>query len=141
LIERGARIDARDDRGRVAFWHAAANGHVAVVRALVAAGARTKVFAENPLEVAVSRRYYDVARVLLDAGAPLSNRVVELARTGPLRSAVLTRRKRDDERKLARLAVADKAELRDYSYRLVGVAPTTAKTARPARTAPLAPTN
>ena len=140
LIERGARIDARDDRGRVALWHAAANGHVAVVRAL---SARTKLFsgAENPLEAAIGRRHYDVARVLLDAGASLSNRVVELARTGPLRSAVLARRKRDDERKLARVAVADKTELCGYSHRLVGVAPKTAKTARPARTAPLAPVN
>jgi hypothetical protein len=118
MVESGARTDARDDRGRRAIWHAAANGHVAVVQALCA---RTRRFAgaENPLEVAISRRHYDVARVLLDAGAPVSNRVVELARTGPLRNAVLARRKHDDERKRSRVApvVATKA-LGDYAHRL-----------------------
>ena len=70
--------------------------------------------------MAISRRHYDVARVLLDAGAPVSNRVVELARTGPLRNAVLARRKSDDERKRSRVApvVATKAVLSDYSHRL-----------------------
>ena len=119
LVECGARIDARDDRGRVPLWHAAANGHVAVVRALCTRTGRLSS-AENPLEVAISRRHYDVARVLLDAGAPVSNRVVELARTGPLRSAVLARRKRDDERKRSRVApvVATKAVLGEFSHRL-----------------------
>jgi hypothetical protein len=76
--------------------------------------------AENPLEVAIARRHYEVARVLLNAGAPVSNRVVELARTGPLRNAVLARRKRDDERKRSRVApvVATKAVLSDYTHRL-----------------------
>uniref|UniRef100_A0A7S3ZUX3 Tudor domain-containing protein n=1 Tax=Pelagomonas calceolata TaxID=35677 RepID=A0A7S3ZUX3_9STRA len=122
MVESGARIDARDDRGRVPLWHAAANGHVNVVKSLCSRTGRLSS-AENPLEVAISRRHYDVARVLLDAGAPVSNRVVELARTGPLRNAVLARRKSDDERKRARVApvVATKAELRDFSHRLVGV--------------------
>jgi len=118
LTECGARIDARDDRGRVPLWHAAANGHLEVVKSLCTRTGRLSS-AENPLEVAISRRHYDVARVLLDAGAPVSNRVVELARTGPLRNAVLARRKRDDERKRSRVApvVATKA-LSDYSHRL-----------------------
>ena len=49
-----------------------------------------------------------------------SNRVVELARTGPLRNAVLARRKRDDERKRSRVApaVSSKAVLGDYAHRL-----------------------
>ena len=119
LTECGARIDARDDRGRVPLWHAAANGHVDVVKSLCSRTRRLSS-AENPLEVAIARRHYDVARVLLDAGAPVSNRVVELARTGPLRNAVLARRKRDDERKRSRVApvVATKAVLSDYSHRL-----------------------
>ena len=118
LTECGARIDARDDRGRVPLWHAAANGHVHIVKSLCSRTGRLST-AENPLEVAISRRHYEVARVLLDAGAPVSNRVVELARTGPLRNAVLARRKRDDERKRSRVApvVATKA-LSDYSHRL-----------------------
>ena len=85
MVESGARIDARDDRGRVPLWHAAANGHVDVVKSLCARTGRLSS-AENPLEVAISRRHYDVARVLLDAGAPVSNRVVELV--GPARSAM-----------------------------------------------------
>jgi ankyrin repeat protein len=119
MVESGARIDARDDRGRVPLWHAAANGHVAVVRALCTRTGRLSS-AENPLEVAISRRHYEAARLLLDAGAPVSNRVVELARTGPLRSAVLARRKRDDQRKRDRVApvVATKAVLGDFSHRL-----------------------
>ena len=119
LTECGARIDARDDRGRVPLWHAAANGHVDVVKSLCSRTRRLSS-AENPLEVAISRRHYEVARVLLDAGAPISNRVVELARTGPLRSAVLARRKRDDERKRSRVApvVATKPVLGDYTHRL-----------------------
>ena len=58
--------------------------------------------------------------MLLDAGAPVSNRVVELARTGPLRSAVLARRKWDDGRKRSRVApvVATKPVLGDWSHRL-----------------------
>ena len=119
MVESGARIDASDDRGRVPLWHAAANGHVDVVKSLCARTGRLSS-AENPLEVAISRRHYEVARVLLDAGAPVSNRVVELARTGPLRNAVLARRKRDDERKRSRVApaVASKAVLGDYAHRL-----------------------
>ena len=41
-------------------------------------------------------------------------------RTGPLRNAVLARRKSDDERKRSRVApvVATKAVLSDYSHRL-----------------------
>ena len=101
------------------LWHAAANGHVEVVKSLCTRTGRLSS-AENPLEVAISRRHYEVARVLLDAGAPVSNRVVELARTGPLRKAVLERRKRDDERKRGRVApvVATKAVLSDYTHRL-----------------------
>ena len=50
----------------------------------------------------------------------LIDRVVELARTGPLRNAVLARRKSDDERKRSRVApvVATKPVLGDYTHRL-----------------------
>ena len=119
LTECGARIDARDDRGRVPLWHAAANGHVDVVKSLCSRTRRLSS-AENPLKVAIARRHYEAARLLLDAGAPVSNRVVELARTGPLRNAVLARRKHDDERKRSRVApvVATKPALGDYTHRL-----------------------
>ena len=72
LLSRGASVDAKDEsRGQTALMWAAAEGHAAVVRELVAAGADVQMRVPSgftPLLFAVREGRLDVVRALLDSG-------------------------------------------------------------------------
>ena len=83
----GASVDAKDDRrGQTALMWAAAEGHAAVVQALIDADAnftRRCPQASRPLLFAVREGRTDVVRVLLQAGADVNEPIpVELRRRG-----------------------------------------------------------
>ena len=69
----GALVDAADEDGRTALYVAAENGHVAVVQALLQAGAnvdaaRTTDF-WTPLHIAAENGHVAVVKTLQGAGA------------------------------------------------------------------------
>ena len=72
LLARGATVDAKDEaRGQTALMWAAAEGHAAVVQALLAAGADVQARLPSgftPLLFAVREGRLDVVRVLLEGG-------------------------------------------------------------------------
>lgn len=68
-------VDARDSQGRTPLWVAAGNGHAAVVRQLLSAGAAIDVANKEgvtPLRTAARAGYVAVVRQLLDAGAAVA---------------------------------------------------------------------
>jgi ankyrin repeat protein len=73
LLARGDSVDSKDERrGQTALMWAAAEGHAAVVQALVDAGADVRARVPSgftPLLFAVREGHIDVARLLLKAGA------------------------------------------------------------------------
>ena len=79
LVSRGASVDSKDDRrGQTALMWAAAEGHAAVVQALIDADAdfRTRVPSGfTPLLFAVREGRIDVVRVLLKAGADVNETI------------------------------------------------------------------
>jgi ankyrin repeat protein len=67
VLERGAALDPRDDRGRTALMTAAAMGHVEVVQALLSAGARTDIKDKKGMtatDLATSESQAEVAALL-----------------------------------------------------------------------------
>ena len=79
LLSRGAHVDAKDERrGQTALMWAAAEGHAAVVRALLDAGADLHARLSSgftPLLFAVREGRLDVVRVLLNAGADVNEAI------------------------------------------------------------------
>src|SRR4029079_16922863 len=87
LLSRGASVDAKDERrGQTALMWAAAEGHAAVVQALIDAGADFRARVPSgftPLLFAVREGRIEVVRVLLKAGADVNEVVpVEGRRRG-----------------------------------------------------------
>jgi len=85
LLARGARVDARSDRGLTALMYAAGRGHLDVVRALLSAGAAVDARdhgGHTPLLFAANAGRDEVARVLVEAGVDPAarNRAGETAR-------------------------------------------------------------
>jgi ankyrin repeat protein len=65
-------VDERDEEGRTATYIAANEGHLPLVRALLALGADPNLperEGDGPLHVATHRGHVEVARALLDGGA------------------------------------------------------------------------
>ena len=79
LVSRGASVDSKDERrGQTALIWASAEGHAAVVQALIDADAdfRTRVPSGfTPLLIAVREGRIDVVRVLLKAGADVNETI------------------------------------------------------------------
>jgi ankyrin repeat protein len=79
LINAGARVDAKDERrGQTAVMWAAAEGHAAVVQALIDADADFKTRVPSgftPLLFAVREGRTEVVRVLLKAGADVNETI------------------------------------------------------------------
>ena len=122
LLKRGAAVDARGRGGRSALGHAARGGHAEVVSLLLRAGASpARVSGDSPLELALRYRHYPAAKLLVDAGAPLDYKVVELAARGPLRRLVSERQARDKEARLAQAASPPRA-FDDFRHRILSVA-------------------
>lgn len=73
-LDAGVEVDALDGEGRTALALAAASGSVPIVEALLEAGAAVAPEGASvlPLELAVANAKLDTAKLLLDAGAPLS---------------------------------------------------------------------
>lgn len=75
LLGYGAQINAPDEFGRTALWHAALGGHVDTVRLLIAQGANVHVpqfdgsLSTTPLEQAAQGGETEVVRILLETGA------------------------------------------------------------------------
>ena len=84
LLARGATVDAKDERrGQTALMWAAAEGHAAVVQALIDAGADFKLRVPSgftPLLFAVREGRIDVVRVLLKAGADVNETIPSMER-------------------------------------------------------------
>jgi ankyrin repeat protein len=73
LLERGAEIDPRDNRGRNALMIAAQRGHVEVVEILIEAGARTDLEdtqGKTAKVLALDAGHREVAAVLDGAKSP-----------------------------------------------------------------------
>ena len=69
LLHQGVPVDFADDGGNTALHKASANGHVAIVKLLAAAGAAHKPNASGnyPLHWAVQQGQYEATRALLEA--------------------------------------------------------------------------
>jgi len=71
LLEQGAEVDARDDRGRTALYVAAASGELEVLRALLDAGADPRLESaseDSPLVAATRAGHAPAVSALLDHG-------------------------------------------------------------------------
>jgi ankyrin repeat protein len=71
LLDRGAAVEAADNRGLTPLWHAARGGHAETVRDLLNAGADPNAAMpdESALSGAALTGAVDCMRILLDAGA------------------------------------------------------------------------
>lgn len=77
LIQKGARVDLKDNRGNTPLMVAAQIGNVEAARVLISRGAQlntTNGLGETPLIVAVQRRDVAMARLLLTQGADVARR-------------------------------------------------------------------
>jgi ankyrin repeat protein len=79
LLQRGASINAQDERGRTAIMAATYGNHVETVRALVQAGADVNIrdtMLNNPFLYAGAEGYLDILKIIHAAGASttLTNR-------------------------------------------------------------------
>jgi ankyrin repeat protein len=95
LLDRGADLEARDDRGATALWWVADSPRcAAVVRLLLERGADIEIkdrLGKGPLYIAAQYSYADAARLLLDRGADVNSRNGSLGAT-PLMAAIGKRR-------------------------------------------------
>lgn len=72
LIEAGTDINKADDEGGMPLYNAIFKGHVAMVRALIVAGAdvNMSVLSITPLGIAAAHKGYEgIVQMLRDAGA------------------------------------------------------------------------
>ncbi|GMH36832.1 hypothetical protein BSKO_04705 [Bryopsis sp. KO-2023] len=77
LIEKGANVDAQNNRGVTALYFAAQNGHLEIARVLVQAGATVDLETERgatPLIIAAENGELEVAGFLLESGANVNAR-------------------------------------------------------------------
>lgn len=82
LARAGARLDAPMVNGRTPLAAASRLGHIKFVQALLASGVsvQQECGAESALKLALEKRHSHVAAVLLEAGAPVTHRIIELAK-------------------------------------------------------------
>jgi ankyrin repeat protein len=91
LLDRGARIEAKDKDGRTALHLAARNGHVDTVRLLLDREAEIEAIDENgcrALHLAARNGLEDTVRLLLDRGADIQEKEYELGRTALFLAAI-----------------------------------------------------
>jgi ankyrin repeat protein len=76
LIQEGASINVKDQRGRTALHYAAAQGHKEIVELLLANGAdvnaSTNFYMKTPAEFAMGAGHNEVAKLLISKGADIS---------------------------------------------------------------------
>ena len=81
-LEQGADVNAKDEYNNTALNSAALWGHADVVKRLLEAGADIENPGSGggltPLAIAASHDYYDVAKVLLDHGARVTNDLLSI---------------------------------------------------------------
>lgn len=107
LVERGAKIDAKDGSGENALLCASVNGHEGIVRLLLKHGASVTVEdadGSTPLQSAVVAGHLDIARALIDAGSDVRHRP-------PGGSSILNSAVATDDRAFLKLLVQHGAEL------------------------------
>lgn len=101
LARAGARLDAHMVNGRTPLAAASRLGHLKFVQALLAMGVsvQQECGAESALKLALEKRHSNVAAVLLEAGVPVTHRVIVLAQlsgsaavTGKLHSRIQSER-------------------------------------------------
>jgi len=72
LLDKGTKVDARDQNGGTALGHAVWFGHPDTVRLLIDRGAdvnATKLDGGRPLQFAIARNHPEIAEMLTKAGA------------------------------------------------------------------------
>jgi ankyrin repeat protein len=77
LLDKGADVNAKADKGFTALQAAAASGHTEIVRLLLARGADVNAvgfFGSNPLRIAAWNGHFDTVRTLLAQGADVNAR-------------------------------------------------------------------
>jgi ankyrin repeat protein len=72
LLDKGAKIDAKNNYGQTALAQSAEHGNIEIVRLLLEKGASIEAgdkYGKTPLGESVEKAHFDVARALLDKGA------------------------------------------------------------------------